>query len=258
MLRPDSANGASRRPPIQSVDRAATLLKAVAAAGRPAAPAELAAACGLNRTTAWRLLSTLELHGLVEREPGSTRFTVGYGTVQLAATVDSGALVRRARPALDRLLGEADETVTLAVPRHFTLEYVDQLDPPPIPNADWRGQRLALHATSGGKAYLASLTGDERAALLDRPLQCYTEQTITDRRLLEEDARETLARGYAVCVGEYQPYSNGVAAPVLDHRGRPVALVSVWGPEQRIPVSRLGELGEQTIRAASTVQARLG
>jgi DNA-binding IclR family transcriptional regulator len=252
------ANGASRRPPIQSVDRAVALLKAVAAAGRPATPAELAAACGLNRTTAWRLLSTLELHGLVEREPGGTRFTVGYGTVQLAAAVDSGALVRHARPALERLLAESDETVTLAVPRHFTLEYVDQLDPPPIPNADWRGQRLALHATSGGKAYLAWLTPDERAALLDRPLQRYTEQTVTDRRLLEADARQTFDRGYAICIGEYQPYSNGVAAPVLDDRGRPVALVSVWGPEQRIPVSRLDALGEQAIRAASAVQQRLG
>src|SRR4051794_32225061 len=54
-----------RRPTnVQAVDRAAVLLKAVAAEPEPATAWQLAIRCGLNRSTAWRLLSTLESHGL--------------------------------------------------------------------------------------------------------------------------------------------------------------------------------------------------
>ena len=62
---------------MQAVDRAVALLKAVAA-GEPATAPELAAACGLNRSTAWRLLATLEHHGLVERDPVTQRYALGH------------------------------------------------------------------------------------------------------------------------------------------------------------------------------------
>jgi DNA-binding IclR family transcriptional regulator len=51
---------------VQSVARAAELLKALDA---PATVFELAERCGLNRSTAWRILATLEDSGLVERDP---------------------------------------------------------------------------------------------------------------------------------------------------------------------------------------------
>ncbi|HEY1367159.1 MAG TPA: helix-turn-helix domain-containing protein, partial [Gaiellaceae bacterium] len=61
---------------IQSVDRAAELLKAVADSSQPPTVLELAERCGLNRSTAWRLLATLDRHGLVERDPVSQRYSV--------------------------------------------------------------------------------------------------------------------------------------------------------------------------------------
>ena len=55
---------------IQAVDRAIVLLKAVAASTTPPTVLELARRCGINRATAWRLLRTLEHHGLVDRDVG--------------------------------------------------------------------------------------------------------------------------------------------------------------------------------------------
>src|ERR1700704_3724482 len=85
----DSTNG------VQSVDRALRLLKAVAASEAPSSAQELAQRCGVNRSTAWRLLSTLEAHGLVEREALSGRYVVGYASFQLATAEDHDALARR-------------------------------------------------------------------------------------------------------------------------------------------------------------------
>ena len=88
---------------IQSVDRAVDLLEAVAAAGEPETAPALADRCRLNRSTAWRLLATLEHHGLVERDPASNRYSLGFALVRLAAAAGHEPLVRLAHP----LYGEA-------------------------------------------------------------------------------------------------------------------------------------------------------
>src|SRR3954452_15132520 len=116
----DSAQSGSRarRPhTVQAVDRAALLLKAVAAGPEPATVWELAERCGLNRSTAWRLLSTLERHGLVERDPLPSRYQPGYAAIQLASSTDLDALARRVRPILGRLASSTGEIVTLAAAR---------------------------------------------------------------------------------------------------------------------------------------------
>src|ERR1700756_2387441 len=82
---------------IQAVDRAIVLLKAVAASTTPPTVLELARRCGINRATAWRLLRTLEHHGLVDRDVVTQRYTVGYGATVIASAVTDDALVRRVR-----------------------------------------------------------------------------------------------------------------------------------------------------------------
>ena len=63
--------------PVQAVDRALDLLAAVAASQDPPTVAELAGRCGINRSTAWRLLATLESHGMVERASGGNGRSTG-------------------------------------------------------------------------------------------------------------------------------------------------------------------------------------
>jgi DNA-binding IclR family transcriptional regulator len=83
-----------RRPnTIQSVDRAATLLKAIADTRRPPTVSELAEAYGLNRSTVWRLLATLEGHGLVERDHVTQRYCVCMGKLDDALAGEIEALL---------------------------------------------------------------------------------------------------------------------------------------------------------------------
>src|SRR4051812_1754818 len=156
---------------VQSVERAIELLGAVAAAGEPEAAPALADRCGLNRSTAWRLLATLERHGLVERDPATNRYSVGYAVVRLAGAAGHGPLVRRAHPLLRRLAEETGETVNLATAGPGGVAYVDQVQAPHVMAADWLGRRSPLHATSTGKAFLAVLDEPELAAVLAQPLE---------------------------------------------------------------------------------------
>jgi DNA-binding IclR family transcriptional regulator len=252
-----SPKAAGRSKTIQSVDRAAALLKAIADAERPPTVVELAEACELNRSTAWRLLATLDAHGLVERDPVSQRYSLGYALLRIAAGADVDPLVRRARPVLERLARETGEATNLAVAKRFNLVYVDQVDPPQIMAPNWFGRTVPLHATSAGKAYLAFLTSDERQAVLPDRLERFTATTVTDRRQLAGELENVRRNGYAICVGELEESLFGASAPVLSHQGRPIAVVSVWGTEHRLPRERLDGAGRLALAAADELKSLL-
>ena len=243
-----TVNGAQR---VQSVARAAELLKALDA---PATVFELADHCGLNRSTAWRILATLEDEGLVERDPATGRYVVGHALDALAAGAGHEPLVRRAHPHLRALADACAETASLAVPRALQLVYVDQLEAPHVMAANWLGRPTPLHATSTGKAFLAWLGAEEVGAALPGRLARFTDTTITTRAARRAELAFVRERGYAVSRGELEPALWGVSAPVLDGV-RAVAIVSVWGTEGRIRARGLDALGARTSATADEIAA---
>jgi DNA-binding IclR family transcriptional regulator len=238
---------------IQSIDRAAELLQAVAAAPEPATAPVLADACGLNRSTAWRILATLEHHGLVERDPGTSRYRLGVGVLKLAAAAGQEPLVRLAHPVLRRLAEVTGETVNLAVARGLELVYADQVQARHVMAPNWLGHSVPLHATSTGKAFLAALADSELDGLA---LEAFTDTTITDRGALRAELAAIRARGYSVSRGELEAALWGASAATLDPSGRPVAVVSVWGADARVR-DRLEALGAQCAAAAAELAALL-
>jgi len=238
---------------VQSVDRAVLLLRAISTSAHPPTAWELARACGINRSTAWRLLQTLEHHALVERDPTTGRYGIGYTALEVAASAGYDGLARRARPILERVAGDAGESVMLAAARRFSLVYVDQVDPPTVPTANWLGRQLPLHATSTGKVFLAWLPEDERDAVLPAQLPAYTQRTITDRARLERALADIRRAGYGSCVGEFEEFSSGVSAAVLDSAMRPVVIVNLWGPSQRLTRERLRTLGGLALKTAHEI-----
>ena len=247
----------SRSRTIQSVDRAAALLKAIADSPAPPTVGELAERCGLNRSTAWRLLATLDAQGLVERDPVSQRYSVGYALLRIAAASDQEPLVRRARPVLERLALATGETASLALARRFNLVYVDQVDPPQIIAPNWLGRAVPLHATSTGKAYLAFLPPREREAALPAELERFTPTTVANRAALDRELDQVVRDGWATSVGDLEEALFGASSAVLSDQGRPVAIVSVWGPEHRLTRERLPEVGRRTLGAAREIKELL-
>ena len=248
-----AAEPTGRARTIQSVDRAAALLKAIADSARPPTVVELAEKTGLNRSTAWRLLATLDAHGLVERDPVSQRYSVGYAILRIAASAEHDAIVRRARPVLERLALETGEAVNLALAKGVQLVYVDQIDPPQILAPNWLGRHVPLHATSSGKAFLAYLDPAERDGLLGERLEGFTTTTVTDRAALETELAAARQDGYAVSHGELEESLYGASSAVLSEQGRPLAVLSVWGPESRVSRARLPMIGKLTFNAAGQV-----
>jgi DNA-binding IclR family transcriptional regulator len=241
---------------IQSIDRAAELLAAVAAAPEPETAPALADACGLNRSTAWRILATLEHHGLVERDPETSRYRLGFAVLRLAAAAGHEPLVRLAHPTLRRLADTTGETVNLAVARRLELVYADQVQARHVMAPNWLGHTVPLHATSTGKAFLAALPDAELDAILRTGLERFTDTTITDPGALRAELAAVRDEGYAVSHGELEPALWGVSAAARDAAGRPAAVVSVWGADARVR-DRLPGLGAHAAAAAAELEALL-
>jgi DNA-binding IclR family transcriptional regulator len=254
---PDNSGSGVSASRVQSVDRAVWLLRAVADAGSGgAATVALGDSCGLNRATAWRLLSTLEMHGLVVSDRASGHWILGPGLVDIARSAGSEVVLRDVHDVLQSLALQTGETAALAVLRHGSLTYVDEVFPSTIVSASWSGQPVSLHATSTGKVVLAWSTEEELARLMPRRLKRYTDTTVTERAELRADLDRTRERGYATCHGEFDASAWGVSAPVLDRTGRLLAVLSIWGPPTRVVPERFPALGAITIAAAAKMAPR--
>jgi DNA-binding IclR family transcriptional regulator len=238
---------------IQSVDRAIDLQLAIAAAdpadaGVPA----LAKACGLNRATAWRLLKTLQARRLVTVDEAG-RYALGVTAVELGGAAGPDALIAVAHPVLERMCAQTGEIASLAMPGVGGLTYVDEVTPPAVLTASWLGRTVPLHATSTGKALLAFLPPAELRRVLPSALHGFTDTTITAAMALDAELVATRSRGYGTCAGELESALYGVSAPVLDRSGRPLAVLSIWGPKDRVPEQRFAELGPIAVAAAREV-----
>ena len=252
---PDRAVGGR----VQSVERALALMQAIAdASPQGDTVAELALACGINRATAWRLLVTLEDHGMVDRDPATNRYQIGYTVARLAAASGTGGLVRRTHHVLEQVCAQTAEVASLAVGRRSGVVYVDEVAPLAVLTVSWLGRPVPLHATSTGKAWLAWLPKQEAREAVGPVLEGFTDATITDISRLDDELAQIREQGYAVCAGELEPALYGVSAPVLrPGGGRALAVFSIWGPVDRVPPSRFEALGAVVMHAAASVERAL-
>jgi len=234
---------------IQSVDRSIQLLNTLSLSRHPPSVAELAGACDLNRSTAWRLLTTLEYHGLVERDRVSQRYAIGYALVRMAAgKTDHSILIRTARPVLERIAAATGETVNLSIATPAgTVVCIDQVDAAPLVGVNWLDRPLPWHCTSAGKLHLAFLpTAELEAYLAHGPFQAMTPKTITDPDMLRAALAEARQRGYSILLDELEPGLHAVSAGVLVAE-RPVAVLSVSGPSFRLTEAVLHRLGRKLV-----------
>jgi DNA-binding IclR family transcriptional regulator len=245
---------------VRSVDRAAALLLALGDSAGEAGVTELARRLGLHKSTASRLLATLEKRGLVEQDEENGKYRLGLVVIRLAERAEQTLDLRSiAMPELDRLARATRETTGLGVLDADSLLTVAQADGPNlVAMVDWTGRYLPLHCAAAGKVLLASLPEREVMRLVRRGLDQCTDRTITRLEPLLEDLARVRRRGFATAFGEYEPTTNAVAAPVHDARGAVVAAVAVWGPSFRVAPARVPELVQQAREAAAAVSVRLG
>lgn len=244
---------------VQSVDRALTILGLLAERGELGV-SEIAHGLGVHKSTAFRLVATLERHDIVSQTEDRGKYRLGVGVLRLAgATRVRLDLVRESRPVTTALAAEVGETVNIVVLSGHEALYLDQVaGPSAIQMHMWVGQRIPLHATSNGKVLLAYSADGSAERLLTEPLPRFAEHTVRTLAELSGQLDAVRANGYATAIDELEQGLTAVAAPIFGVDGHIIASVSASGPTFRIPKERLPDVAQAVRRAGVSISRRLG
>lgn len=247
---------------IGAVERAtAVLLLFSETKARALGVTEIANALSLSKAVVHRVLASLKAADLVEVNESSRRYSLGPAALAIGlAYLDKLDLRDLARPYLERLSDVTNETATLSVRHGDQRVYVDQVTPQnEVMMTVSLGQPFPLYAGSSSKAFLAFLPAGEQEAYLvhHESLSALTDSTIVDIEKLREELATIRKRGYARSFGERQADAASVAAPLFNHIGVPVGVMSVCGPLERFRGST-EKAAKHLLLEARDVSRRLG
>ena len=236
--------------PIESIDNALRLLLVLR--GTPLLSVQQASAeLGIAPSTAHRILAMLRHHGFVEQDSGTRSYRAGPVLVEVGLSALGDLDIRRdARPYLERLVAELDETAHLAVLRGTRVLFIDGVESSRVLRAAARvGHSLPAHATASGNVMLAALPDEALLQLYPHErLERMTKRTVTSRRTLLRRLAQIRERGYAVNAGESEDDVVAVAAAIGARDGASRGAITVAGP-----ATRFGHEG--AVRAAPSVRA---
>lgn len=256
----EPGGGPKAYPGTQAVVRALRLLKAFGSGPVERGLAELSREQGLNKTTAYRLLTALESEGLVERGRSREAWRLGSELIALGSRAGGALdLGSAGRAELEALARETRETASLEVLVGRDTLIVDEVQGGyMIGTAPAAGTRWPAHATSTGKVILAFTDEATLKAFLAVPLARCTTRTLVTAAALRRDLQRVRERGYAVTTEELEAGFVAVGAPVRDAAGRVVAAVSVGGPRARLGVGAVADLVLRLPQTAERISQRLG
>lgn len=234
----DEGTGSTGSATIATVERAAdVLLHFTSVPGHDLGVTEIAEALGVPKAAVHRVLASLRTRGLVDLDERTRRYSLGVGAMRLGLSyLDKIDVRQMARPHLSELCARTSETATLSVPLgQRSRIYVDQVTPSrEVIMSVSLGEPYALHAGASSRVMLA-FQPDERIEdyLSHVDLEPLTPDTIVDAEVLRSDLAKIRADGWASSVAERKEGAASIAAPVLNHDGHALAVVSVCGPAQR-------------------------
>ena len=246
--------------PIQSVDRALQILEFLTE--EPLlGTSDIARRLGVHRSTASRLLSTLEARDVVEQVADRGAYRLGLGVLRMAYPVSTRFdLARDSQVICDALAEATQETTNVAIlDGGYAVTITQSAGQRMVGVAgQYVGQRVPLHATSTGKLLLAYAPEEVWAKVSLQELEEFTGDTQLDLTQLSRELQLIRQRGWAAAVGEWEEGINALAVGVWDATGQLVAAVSVTAPDFRMPESSFEEFLVHAQKAARDLETRLG
>jgi DNA-binding IclR family transcriptional regulator len=245
MATPPHDNNATRNsrgstPLVQSVARAARIMRVLLGSAEGERLTDLARGLDLTKSTAHRLLRTLESEGMVRKDRASGRYRANPAmAVSMPAAVSTILSLRAAtQDSLKQLAQGASATAVLAFPdetRRNVVAGAYALSPEPVRLDPSALPPVPAHAIAPGKCCLAAISDEELRDLLGETLPQMTRFTITSPDVLMEQLAQVRSRGYAICEQEAMMGICGLAVPVRDRAGAVVASLALGATGHTLP-----------------------
>lgn len=246
---------------VKSVSRALDIFTLLSLKKGGLGVTEIANQIDINKSSVYRILSTLVKYNYVEQDAETGKYKLGYKFLEISSKLlDSIDIRTEAQPFLKELESETNEVIHLVVHDQGEVVYIEKLEGNELLRMHSRvGKRAPMHCTSVGKTILANLQQNVVSKILqEKGMPAHTKHTITEQDELLAELVRIREQGYAYDLEENQYGITCIAAPIFDHLGQVVAAVSISGSTIRMTETRLNQLQKRIILAGNQISARLG
>ncbi|MCL5027028.1 MAG: IclR family transcriptional regulator [Chloroflexi bacterium] len=243
------------------LDRAVDILEYLEKATKETSLVELAGSLGLDKTTTYRLLSSLCDRQLVFKDPETRRYRLGAKLLELgSATARQWDVRRVAAPFLQRLRDACQETVGLYVRLGNSRVCIEKFEGLyEVRRALTVGRVQPLYPGAPGKVFLAYMPREEARSILAsiHPIR-FERGDWSDLGQAIGELDLVVAQGYAVAVEELFPNAATIACPIFDHTGHVAAVASLATITSRWSAQREAELAKMLRETAREISAACG
>ncbi|AOT71272.1 IclR family transcriptional regulator [Geosporobacter ferrireducens] len=246
---------------VQSVARALEILQCFSGNTIELGISEIADAMELSKSTVYGLVNTLVVKGYLEQSQQSKKYRLGIKLFEFGNLVQKRMDLRNEAKVFCEILAEKyRNTIHLAAHYEGEIIYIDKVDiPDSVIAYSQVGKRAPMHCTGVGKAILAYLDTEYiENYVLNKPLNKMTENTIINPQKLLEELQIIKERGYAIDDEEIEIGLRCVAAPIFNHKGYPVAAISVSGPYRKMNDEFMKEVAKDVQSYVQQISERLG
>ena len=244
-----------------SVRRAITILEHLAEAQEPKELTAVSHDLAMNKSTVYRFLSTLAEAGYVRQESDTGRYALGPRVAWLAAKFLEAMDIRQlARPILEELSQESDETIHLAILDRDEVVYIDKINgKQAVQMASRVGSRAPVYSTALGKVMLADLPESQwQRYVSEVRLTPRTPNTIVAPEAFFEHLRQVRKQNYSIDDVEDEEGIRCVAASIRDHTGKTIAALSITGWIITMTPQKVESLVPLAQKAALAISKQLG
>lgn len=222
---------------VQSIERALNLLKTLSNYPEGIQITRLSEQVGMTKSTTHRLLSTLVNMHYVTKDAETDKYKLGTEIIYLSRNLLSNMnVINVAKPYLEKLSRDVNETVHLCIADHGQIMYVDKIESNrPVRMSSQIGSRAPMYCTGIGKVLLSGMPEHQYEEIVSKTeFVLHTPQTVKNKEELFEQVQRAKELGYALDDVEKEDGLRCIAAPIYDFSGMIIASFSISGPAIRI------------------------
>ncbi|HIE17752.1 MAG TPA: IclR family transcriptional regulator [Dehalococcoidia bacterium] len=246
---------------LKSVKRAIDVLNLFTSGEPEIGISQIARELGMNKSTAARVIYSLECQGMLAKSTASRKYRLGGMVLQLAGALISKMELRSiALPYMKELHGRTNETISIYVLEHDHRVCIERIEGSlGARHVIAIGDRGPLHAGASGKVLLAYLPRERRNELINElKLASFTPYTITDKEKLQRELDEIRERGVAVSMEERFELCASVSAPIRNYMGDVIAALSISTLASRLTPGKVSEYSTLVKDAALEISHEFG
>ncbi|WP_040205993.1 IclR family transcriptional regulator [Neobacillus jeddahensis] len=224
---------------VQSLERALTILNKLSEYPDGIQITRLSEQVGLTKGTLHRLLATLASMNYVVKDEETDKYKLGLQVLFLSRNLlNNSNIVTIAKPFLEKLSQEVNETVHLCIEDRGEVIYIDKIESTQTIRMYSRiGSRAPMYCTAVGKILLSGMEQNKFDELVSSfEFIPKTPTTIISKEEFLQEIERVKSQGYALDNAENEAVLMCIAAPIYDHKGKIIASFSISGPNNRVTI----------------------